>query len=82
LTRDNLGRYLYRGVLLEKDILGDRNGLIAYRIRDKSGAEQIQSLSGANFLWMLLRPAAWQQTEAAAAGATVGARRVARIEAL
>ena len=42
-----LGRYLYRGVLLEKDILSDRNGLITYRIHDNSGAEQIQSVSGA-----------------------------------
>jgi hypothetical protein len=50
-----LGRYLYRGVLPEKDILSDRNGLITFRIRDNSGAEQIQSVSGADFLWMLLR---------------------------
>jgi hypothetical protein len=79
LTRDNLGRYLYRSVLHEKDILSDHNGLIAYRIRDNSGAEQIQSVSGEEFLWMLLRPAAWLQPEA---GATVAARRVARIAAV
>lgn len=50
-----LGRYLYRGVLLEKDILSDRDGLITFRIRDNTGAERIQSLPGAEFLWMLLR---------------------------
>ena len=50
-----LGRYLYRGVLPEKDILSDRDGLITFRIRDNSGAVRIQSLPGAEFLWMLLR---------------------------
>ena len=50
-----LGRYLYRGVLPEKDILSDRDGLITFRIRDNSGAVLIQSLPGAEFLWMLLR---------------------------
>ena len=50
-----LGRYLYRGVLPEKDILSDRDGLITFRIRDNTGAELIQSVPGAEFLWMLLR---------------------------
>jgi hypothetical protein len=50
-----VGRYLYRGVLPEKDILSDRDGLITFRIRDNSGAVLIQSLPGAEFLWMLLR---------------------------
>ncbi len=50
-----LGRYLYRGVLPEKDILSDRDGLITFRIRDNSGAVLVQSLPGADFLWMLLR---------------------------
>lgn len=50
-----LGRYLYRGVLPEKDILSDRDGLITFRIRDNSCAVRIQSLPGAEFLWMLLR---------------------------
>jgi hypothetical protein len=50
-----LGRYLYRGVLPEKDILSDRDGLITFRIRDHSGAVLVQSLPGADFLWMLLR---------------------------
>jgi hypothetical protein len=50
-----LGRYLYRGVLPEKDILSDRDGVITFRIRDNSGAERIQNLPGAQFLWMLLQ---------------------------
>ncbi len=50
-----VGRYLYRGVLPEKDIRSDRDGLISFRIRDNSGAVLIQSLPGAEFLWMLLR---------------------------
>jgi hypothetical protein len=50
-----LGRYLYRGVLPEKDILSDRDGLVSFRIRDNTGAVLIQSLAGAEFLWMLLR---------------------------
>jgi hypothetical protein len=50
-----VGRYLYRGVLPEKDIRSDRDGLISFRIRVNSGAVLIQSLPGAEFLWMLLR---------------------------
>jgi hypothetical protein len=50
-----LGRYLYRDVLPEKDILSDRNGLVTFRIRDNTGAVLIQSVAGAEFLWMLLR---------------------------
>jgi len=33
------GRYLYRGVLPEHDILSDRDGLITFRICDNSGPE-------------------------------------------
>jgi hypothetical protein len=50
-----LGRYLYRGVLPEKDILSDRDGLVTFRIRDNTGAVLIESVAGAEFLWMLLR---------------------------
>lgn len=49
-----LGRYLYRGVLPEKDILSDRDGLVTFRIRDNTGAVLIQSVAGAEFPWMLL----------------------------
>jgi len=49
-----LGRYLYRGVISEKIILSDSDGIITFRIKDNEGQEVIQSLSGAEFLWRLL----------------------------
>jgi hypothetical protein len=49
-----LGRYLYRGVISEKNILSDCQGIITYRIKDNAGQEVIQSLPGAEFLWRLL----------------------------
>jgi hypothetical protein len=50
-----LGRYLYRGVLSEKNILSDRCGMVTFRTQDNTGKEMIQSVSGAEFQWMLLR---------------------------
>jgi hypothetical protein len=50
-----LGRYLYRGVLPEQNILSDRDGMVTFRTRDNAGQEMIQNISGAEFLWMLLR---------------------------
>ncbi len=50
-----LGRDLYHGVLPEKDIFSDRDGLVTFRIRDNTGAVLIQSVAGAEFLWMQLR---------------------------
>jgi hypothetical protein len=49
-----LGRYLYRGVISEKNILSDRQGIITFRIKDNTGQEVIQSLPGAEFLWRFL----------------------------
>lgn len=49
-----LGRYLYRGVLPEKNILSDQDGMVTFRTRDNTGQEMIQNISGAEFLWMLL----------------------------
>jgi hypothetical protein len=49
-----LGRYLYRGVISEKNILSDCDGIITFRIKDNEGQEVIQRLSGAEFLWRLL----------------------------
>ena len=49
-----LGRYLYRGVISEKNILSDCQGIITFRIKDNTGQEMIQSLPGAEFLWRLL----------------------------
>jgi len=51
-----LGRYLYRGVIQERDILHCKNGLVTYRWRDaKSGKSATRTLPGANFLWLLLQ---------------------------
>jgi hypothetical protein len=50
----DLGRYLYRGVISEKNILSDCQGIITFRIKDNAGQEEIQSLPGAEFLWRLL----------------------------
>ena len=51
-----LGRYLYRGVIQEKDILRCENGQVSFRYRDaKSGRTQLRTLSGAAFLWLLLQ---------------------------
>ena len=54
-----LGRYLYRGVLREADILScdpDGNGQVSFRYRDsRSGKMQVRTLSGADFLHLLLQ---------------------------
>ncbi|WP_022947396.1 IS91 family transposase [Methylohalobius crimeensis] len=51
-----LGRYLYRGVLQEKDILACEKGQVTFRYRNgKTRKPEIRTLSGADFLWLLLR---------------------------
>jgi hypothetical protein len=50
-----LGRYLYRGVLPEKDILADDQGSITFRYTENSGVVKTRTLSGAEFLWLLLQ---------------------------
>lgn len=51
-----LGRYLYRGVIAEKDILRCEDGQVTFRYRDaKSGKPATRTLSGADFLWLLLQ---------------------------
>jgi len=51
-----LSRYLYRGVISERQILSDRNGQVTFRyIESKSGKPQTRSLPGADFLWLLLQ---------------------------
>ena len=49
-----LGRYLYRGVIPEKNILSVDQGMVTFRIIENTGQELIQSLPGAEFLWRLL----------------------------
>jgi len=51
-----LGRYLYRGVIQEKDILSCADGRVSFRYRDaKTGKIEVRTLSGAAFLWLLLQ---------------------------
>lgn len=51
-----LGRYLYRGVIQEKDILACDQGRVTFRYRNsKTRRFEIRTVSGADFLWLLLR---------------------------
>jgi hypothetical protein len=50
-----LGRYLYRGVLPEKNILRCENGQVTFAYTDNTKTRRTRTLSGADFLWLLLR---------------------------
>ncbi len=51
-----LGRYLYRGVIREKDILSCQDGKVTYRYQDsKTKRYQTKTISGAKFLWLILQ---------------------------
>ena len=51
-----LGRYLYRGVIREKDIVACAEGQVGFLYRDaKTGAVQRRTLPGADFLWLVLQ---------------------------
>ena len=51
-----LGRYLYRGVIQERDIIGCENGQVTYRWRDSKTKKTAQrTVSGATFLWLVLQ---------------------------
>ena len=49
-----LGRYLYRGVLPEKNILAEENGTVTFQYTENSGALKTRTLTGGEFLWLLL----------------------------
>ncbi len=51
-----LGRYLYKGVIQEKDIIACQNGQVTFRYRD-SKTERIEytTVSGPRFLWLILQ---------------------------
>ena len=49
-----LGRYLYRGVLPEKNILAEENGTVTFQYTENSGSVKTRTLSGGEFLWLLL----------------------------
>ncbi len=56
-----LGRYLYRGVISENDIVACADGQVSFRYRDgKSGKTERRTVSGANFLWLVLHACAAQ----------------------
>ena len=51
-----LGRYLYRGVIREKDIVACDNGQVCFRYRNaKTGRVEQRTVSGADFLWLVLQ---------------------------
>jgi len=51
-----LGRYLYRGVLRESDILSCADGQVSFRYRDsQSGEMKVRTLPGADFLRLILQ---------------------------
>ena len=51
-----LGRYLYRGVIQEKDIVACKDGQVTFRYRDaKTGRHEHRTVPGAQFLWLVLQ---------------------------
>jgi hypothetical protein len=51
-----LGRYLYRGVIAEKDIVACDNGQVSFRYRNaKTRRMEQRTVSGAQFLWLVLQ---------------------------
>lgn len=51
-----LGRYLYRGVIREQDILACKDGQVTFRFRDgKTRGVETRTLPGATFLWLLVQ---------------------------
>lgn len=51
-----LGRYLYRGVVQEKDILSCDEAQVSFRYRDsQTGEMAVRTVSGATFLWLILQ---------------------------
>jgi hypothetical protein len=51
-----LGRYLYKGVIQEQDIVACRDGQVTFRYQDsKTRQMQTRTLPGAKFLWLILR---------------------------
>jgi len=51
-----LGRYLYRGVIREKDILSVRDGKVTFRYQDSETQRwETRTETGAKFLWLVLQ---------------------------
>lgn len=60
-----LGRYLYRGVIREQDIVACGDGRVSFRYRDaKTKAMSLRTVTGAHFLWLVLQhvlPKGWRR---------------------
>jgi hypothetical protein len=51
-----LGRYLYRGVIAEKDIVAVGGGQVSFHYRNaRTGRMERRTVSGAHFLWLVLQ---------------------------
>jgi len=51
-----LGRYLYRGVIQEKDIIACQDGKVTFRYQNsKTKRMEFRTVSGAKFLWLILQ---------------------------
>lgn len=51
-----LGRYLYRGVIREQDIVACGDGQVTFRYRNaKTGRMERRTVSGPDFLWLVLQ---------------------------
>jgi hypothetical protein len=51
-----LGKYLYKGVIQEKDIISSKDGLVTFRyINSKNKKTEYRTVSGAKFLWLFLQ---------------------------
>ena len=51
-----LGRYMYRGVIREKDILSCQDGQVTFRYIDSdTGKTKIRKISAVKFLWLVLQ---------------------------
>ena len=60
-----LGRYLYRGVIQEKDILSCENGQVRFRYRDgKTGKLAVRTVSGILNRWACRAPSFASSTNA------------------
>ncbi len=50
-----LGKYLYKGVIQEKDILKSKNGMVTFRYIDsKTEKNKTRTVTGEKFLWLLM----------------------------
>ncbi len=51
-----LGRYLYRGVIREKDIVAVREGQVSFRFQNaRTKKVELRTVTGAHFLWLVLQ---------------------------